>query len=370
MEKGKIISQEGKRSAAWKKFKEQLIKPRRLKRRDVLKRQKLKLARKRILRRSLINAGIDAKPELFSKWVFRATVFINVFIILFLVQRYVTYFKFISGAYVPFLLIAVWFGTFLLVFFLLWLALYLTFDVLSYRRTTGIEDVLPDFLLLASANIRAGMPIDRALWYAVRPRFGVLAKEIELAAKETMSGEDLEVALRKFADKYNSPTLRNTVSLLTEGINAGGEIGDLLHKISIGIQENKLIQKELAASVSAYAIFISVAALIIAPFMFALSSQLLTIIASVTETINLQDISGVSTFAFAGGGVGVSQSDFLKFAVTNLFFTSFISAMIVSIIRKGDIKSGLKYIPIFIVVSLTAFFVAFKLFSNVISGIF
>jgi len=41
----------------------------------------------------------------------------------------------------------------------------------------------------------------RALWYAVRPRFGVLAREIEIVAKQTMSGEELDKALIRFFKK-------------------------------------------------------------------------------------------------------------------------------------------------------------------------
>ena len=45
-------------------------------------------------------------------------------------------------------------------------------------RKNKIEAVLPDFLQLASANVRAGMPIDRALWFAARPEFGLLSQEV------------------------------------------------------------------------------------------------------------------------------------------------------------------------------------------------
>jgi len=214
-------------------------------------REQLERKRRHLLKQSLMKAGVKAKPEIFSKWVFRAAITINILVGLFLAFRYATYFKFAGLVYVPILIAAIWFATFVFVFFMLWLVLYLTFDFLSYKRRVGIEDVLPDFLLLASANIRAGMPIDQALWYAVRPRFGVLAKEIEFVAKETMSGEDLEVALQKFSDKYDSLVLKNTVNLIIEGINAGGEIGQLLHNISVSIQESKRLKKEMAASISA-----------------------------------------------------------------------------------------------------------------------
>jgi Flp pilus assembly protein TadB len=361
----------------WQKFKGrlfQLFKSKLFSAAEILKRRSLKeqaqVKRRRLLRTSLLQAGIEAKPELFSKWVFVINILANISVAVFLLLRYAGYFKFLGTTdflTMSVFLLTAWLAIFLLVLFILWLSLYLSLDFLRYKRSVGIDEVLPDFLLLTSANIRAGMPIDRALWYAVRPRFGVLAKEIELAAKETMSGDDLETALKKFADKYDSLMLKNTISLLIEGMNAGGEIGELLNKISLGIQDNMILKKEMSASVSAYAIFIAVSALIVAPLMFALSSQLLNIIAGISESISLPS---VPIFALAIlGGVGVTQRDFLIFAFTNLFFTSLISAMITSVIQKGDIKAGLKYIPIFTAVSLFVFFIAFQLFSRIFGGI-
>jgi pilus assembly protein TadC len=64
------------------------------------------------------------------------------------------------------------------------LVVFFYFDYKIYQRTKEIEEVLPEFLQLTSANISAGMTIDRALWFAVRPKFGVLAKEIEEVAKK------------------------------------------------------------------------------------------------------------------------------------------------------------------------------------------
>ena len=355
------------KSVSFNQLKERLLQPKHLSRKDILKKQKHKAREARvhrlILHRSLARAGVTTKPEKFFVWIFRVALIINIFVAMFLLQRYAGYFAFSDVVYLPFLILAAWLAIFMFVFFVLWLGLYLTLDVISYRRKVMLEEVLPDFLLLTSANIRAGMPIDTALWYSVRPRFGVLSKEIELVAKETMTGQPLEVALRKFGDKYNSALLKNSVNLIIEGINAGGEIGDLLSKISASIQDNKLLKKEMAASISSYSIFIAASALFIAPVMFALASQLLTVVSSITSNIDIPT-AGLTSFAFSPGGVGISQNDFLIFAVTNLLFTSLFSAMIVAIIRKGEIKAGIKNIPIFIIISLLVFFGAFKVFSG------
>ena len=354
------------------KLREQLLKPRQLSRREVLKRQKLreqkKQAKHQFLRNYLLKAGIATSPQILSNWVFRICIVVNIFVAGYLIYSFASLFQF-AFLYILIVTITAWVAFFLFVLFLLWLTLYIIIDLLIYKRRVGLEEVLPDFLLLASANIRAGMPVDRALWYAVRPRFGVLAKEMELVAKETMSGQDFETALNEFGARYDSPVLKNTISLLIESINAGGEIGALLSKISANIQNNQLMKKEMAAGISAYSIFIVAAAIIVAPVLFALSSQLLTVIASISKGITLPSTS-LPIFSVGLIKVGVKQSDFMIFAVINLFLTAMFSALIVTIIKKGEVRAGAKNIPIFIATSLIIFFVAHKLFSSAFGGLF
>ena len=350
----------------------QLLKPKQLNKREVIKRQKLreqkKLSKHHILKSYLLKAGVEANPTILSGWVFKVCIAVNILVAAYLFYLFHSFFKY-EFLFVLLLTVTTWVAIFLFVLFLLWLALYIVIDLLIYKRRVGLEEVLPDFLLLASANIRAGMPIDRALWYAVRPRFGVLAKEMEMVAKETISGQDLEASLNEFADRYDSLVLKNTVSLLIESINAGGEIGNLLSKISANIQNNELMKKEMAAGISAYSIFIAVAAIIIAPMLFALSSQLLVVISSITQSITIPAVSS-PLFSLGLNSVGVSQGDFFIFAMINLFLTALFSSLIVTTIKKGEIRGGAKTIPAFIATSLVIFFVSRQLFSSVFGGLF
>lgn len=369
-----VLTGDGHKKTAWQKVKEQLLKPRRLSRREIMRRQKLReqkmLAKHQLLKNYLLKAGMESDPKVLSNWVFRICVSVNIIIAGYLIYSFSNLFK-LGFLYILTLTLTVWAAVFIFTLFLFWLALYIVIDLLIYKRRVGLEEVLPDFLLLASANIRAGMPIDKALWYAVRPRFGVLAKEMEMVAKATMSGQDFETALYDFYKRYDSVVLKNTVNLLVESINAGGEIGALLNKISANIQTNNQMKKEIAAGISSYAIFITVAAIIIAPILFAISSQLLLAITSLLESVSVP--AGIkSPLFFVGGkmGAGVKSQDFLIFAVVNLFLTALFSAMIVTIIKKGEIKAGVRYIPIYIGTSLIIFFLARIVFGNVFGSLF
>ena len=244
-------------------------------------------------------------------------------------------------------------------------------DIKIYQRTKQIEEVLPDFLQLASANISAGMPIDRALWFAVRPKFGVLASEIEEIAKATTAGEDLDKALLKFSRKYDSKVLRESISLIVAGIKAGGELAELLNKISLNIQETKLMKKEIAANVTTYVIFIGIATVVAAPILFALSTELLGVVKTITSQLEVDTgTAGQGFFSINFSGDGISQQNFMTFAIMIIIISSFFSASIISTIKKGTIKEGLKTIPFFIVVGLLIYFIALGLFSYALSGVF
>jgi pilus assembly protein TadC len=236
--------------------------------------------------------------------------------------------------------------------------LYIFVDLKIFRRKVDIEDVLPDYLQLTASNIKAGMTIDRALWYAVRPRFGVLAKEIELVAKETMRGEDLKTALQKFADKYESILLKRSINLLIEGIDAGGEIGGLLNKIAANIQENKIMQKEMAANITTYVIFISFATIAAAPVLFALSGMLVQVLTGFGTSLGGMTSAAASAgLGLSFSGSGIKYADFRIFAITSLLITSFFSAVIIATIKKGSAKMGLKYIPIFMFITVSLYLI-------------
>lgn len=245
-------------------------------------------------------------------------------------------------------------------------------DIRIYQRTAQIEEVLPDFLQLTSANISAGMTIDRALWLAVRPRFGVLAKEMEEIAKATTAGEDLETALKDFSKRYDSRVLKESMNLLIAGMNAGGEIGLLLNKISSNIQEIKLMRKEISASVTTYVIFIGAASIVAAPVLYALSVQLLGVVQSIAGSIGTDVASGGAStgFSFSFSADGLSIEDFRIFSMSVLGITAIMSASIISVIKRGNVKAGLKNVPIFLVIALAIYLVSGLILGSLFSSFF
>ncbi|HII29548.1 hypothetical protein COT48_04405 [Candidatus Woesearchaeota archaeon CG08_land_8_20_14_0_20_47_9] len=312
-------------------------------------------------------SGFSIPSETLVRRVFQAVTLLVFLASLYIVYCFATDVS-LSLTYTLVILITLWTIGFALLSIVFWLFIYVTFDILIFRRRMGIEKVLPDFLQLSAANIRAGMPIDRALWYAVRPRFGVLAHEIETVAKETMTSEDLDKALMNFASKYDSVLLKRSISIIIEGIKAGGDIGDLLNKVAKNIQEIQLMKREMSASVATYAIFITFSTVAASPLLFALSAQLLDVITKIMGSIDLTDVDkGAMLLTFSK--VGITQSDFRIFAFMCLTITSFFSAIIISNIRHGDTRAGVKTIPVFIILTIAFFLIESYFFRLLFGGL-
>jgi len=310
------------------KIKEEL----KTRKRRLLEKKLRKQTKHYILDSYLEKAGITVHSHVLSRLLFKLCLFINLIITVYLIY----YFAAKQGAtfsYIILILVVMWILAFFLFLALIWLIFYLFLDLRIFKRKLSIEEVLPDFLFLTATNIRSGMTIDKALWFAVRPRFGVLAKEIETVAKEVISGVELTKSLERFANKYESDILRRSINLLIEGINSGGEIGELLTKIASNIQESRLLRKEMSANVTTYVIFISFAAVVAAPLLLALSSQLIDIIGNIVSKIDMPT-SGSMMFTITD--ISVTPGDFRIFAYTSLLITSFFSSKLSQRSKKGQ----------------------------------
>jgi len=245
---------------------------------------------------------------------------------------------------------------------------YVYVDVKIFQRTKAMEDVLADFLSLFSDNIKTGMTVDKALWLAVKPEFGVLAKEIRIAAKMVMTGDDIGEALAAFVNKYDSIMLKRSFNLIIESMRGGGQLSGTIDRVIDDIKKTKVLKERMIANTISYTIFITIIVLFIAPLLFSLSYYLLLMIDSFS-----QNILGTATVASGLGEIkiAISLSDFKIFAQMATVTIAFFASMIISIINRGDVKSGLKYVPAFMAGTYVMYMIFMALlnvaFSNLIS---
>ncbi|NTV22879.1 MAG: type II secretion system F family protein [Nanoarchaeota archaeon] len=255
-------------------------------------------------------------------------------------------------------------------YLLLWAAFFFYVDIRAYQLMKEVEAVFPDFLELTAANISSGMPIDRALWYAIRPRFGQLAKDMESVAKATMVGESLPKALTAFSNKYDSVVIKRSMNLLLEGLESGGEVGDLLTRVAVNIRDTEIMKKEMASNVTTYVIFILFATLGAAPFLFGLTTELIVIMKSIIGNIDMPSDSssmGGIGMTFSASADSISVGDYQVFAIMSVCISSIFAAIIISVIQKGSAREAYRNIPLYIAIGLINYFLSFT-FMNMILG--
>jgi len=232
-------------------------------------------------------------------------------------------------------------------------------------RATEIEKVLPDALQLIAANTRAGMTTDRAIWLSARPEFGILEEEIRLVGARTVGGKSTKDALSEMAKNIKSSILDRTVKLINEGIESGGELAHLLEETSNNIRTTQTLRKEIKASVTTYSIFILFASVVGAPMLFAISLFFVEVMGKLWGP---QVLAGAAATGAGAGGIGTSfirageisitPNEIFWFAIGSITVTTLFGSIIIGLIRYGEAKRGVKYIPILLGGALFIFFMA------------
>ncbi len=318
------------------------------------------------LRNYLLKAGIVEVPYWFFGILFYITYFLT-----FLVY-YFGFWGTISeqtGMLVFLYVFLIWVLIPLAFIALFMLFMYLYLDIRIFNRTKKMEDVLPDFLQEVSSNLKGGLAFEKSLWVAIKPRFGILANEIALAAKKVMTGTDVDIALNEFANKYNSAMLKRAMELIVSEIQSGGKVADIIDRVVENLKKTKALKDEMTASVLTYMIFMGAIVIFISPMLFALAYNLLIVISKVAALLATTAATGGTTGLLSNiGNINVNKEDFVWFSRIALGVIAFFSSMIVSIIEKGNIQGGVKYIPIFIVSTEVVYIIALKIMTAVVTA--
>jgi flagellar protein FlaJ len=244
--------------------------------------------------------------------------------------------------------------------------------LIADKRAKFAEEVLPDVLQLTAANLRAGLTPDRALMLAARPEFGLLEDEIRVAAKKAVAGTPIEEAIVGIGKRIKSKLISRTLTLITEGIRKGGEIAGLLEQTAEDIRNTKLLKKEVAAQVTMYAIFIFMAAGLIAPLLYSISTYLVETMIKIGAAAGVEE--AIAKYGRSMGFISFKLVEFppgflTYYAIGAMAITSFFGSLLIGLLKEGSEKAGIKFIPIFLILNLIIFFSAKTLIEQFMVGV-
>lgn len=240
---------------------------------------------------------------------------------------------------------------------------YFYVSLKAESRKTEMEQILPDALTLISANMKSGHTIEKAFLLSARDEFGPLAEELRKTAMSMYGGTPVDNALKDMENRVKSPLFKETLKLLVDGIESGGNTSELLRSSAEDVRNSLEIREEIKSNIRMYMVFIVMAAVFGAPILFSISVYMAETTNSMWQDSGMGDSEQLTSgMSQVGGGMNIQfqapQVDiqfFPTFAIMTIIATNIFSAFIISEIQNGNIKQGVKYIPVFILISVGLF---------------
>ncbi|MFH2105784.1 MAG: type II secretion system F family protein [Candidatus Micrarchaeota archaeon] len=228
--------------------------------------------------------------------------------------------------------------------------------MIKNKRAELVEANLPDYLLLVANNIRSGIPPEKALMISAKKEFGVLSKEVMGVMKLSFSGKSLEEILPEISARIDSEVLRNSINLIVEGMQSGGELPSLLERTSYDLRSFESVRKDIKSVITTYELFIAAAASFAAPLLLATSTYIVQIMTSLKSRIP-EDIAAGSIPVFKQSEIAITSDDLLIFSFVSIFITAFFASLAIGLMSKGKIVEGVKSIPMLVALGLALFFI-------------
>ncbi|MFA6328556.1 MAG: type II secretion system F family protein [Candidatus Micrarchaeia archaeon] len=238
------------------------------------------------------------------------------------------------------------------------LLFYMHLYYLINERAQRVDAILPDFLLIVSANLRSGMTPQAAFQSSARPEFGPLQTEIIYVSSISMGNESFSEALKELTTTIDSAILRRVVIFFENGLKAGGKLAYLLETSADEIRETEEMKRQMMINAKTYAVFVAFILILGLPLLLAISTQFMTVFSKVQGSIgntgSTASIGGISSPKMNIDVKFINQLSYVLIIGNSIF-----TAILVGIISRGKVLFGLKYAPPLAFAALF-FFLIFK----------
>ncbi|MCA9495722.1 MAG: type II secretion system F family protein [Nanoarchaeota archaeon] len=225
-----------------------------------------------------------------------------------------------------------------------------------------IEKDLPEFLDNLVSNLKGGISLEKALVKSVRLEQKALLREVTLINEKIMMGVGVITALKEFRHRFESPIIHRTFFLIEEGLKGGGNLAAPMARISQNLKRIYELNEELKAGAGGFTVVIKAISMFVAPLLFALA---LTLLSFIGDLFSLLSQSGDAFLSVAA--IPPEFATYLvRFSYTMISLITLFSSLITSQLKNEKIYEALKYVPIYIIVSL----LLFRFFSGFLLGFF
>lgn len=235
---------------------------------------------------------------------------------------------------------------------------------LHTRRLDRIEAAIPDLLdRLASTN-EAGMTFTGALRQTDRGDLGALDVEVSKLLADVRWGARTENALYRFSSRLRSSTVSRVVTLITNAMNASGNIGPVIRIAADEARQDRRLKRTREQEMFLYVLIIYISFGVFLGIGLALQQILIPAIPTAEE---LGGVGGVDSGAAPAPGIGNSlpidpispgeQSKYTLLLYHAAMVQAVCSGLVAGKMGSGSVKNGAKHVAIMLGIAYAVFLV-------------
>jgi len=255
--------------------------------------------------------------------------------------------------------------------------------LLSSRRISQIDNNLPDAFKQMADTLKAGGTFEYALRTVSTAEYGPLTEEVGLVLRRLEEGENLQNSLRGFANNVNSRVLKRAIDIILDSIAAGASLADILDEIADDVRATHRIIQERKSTTLMQVLFMIAAGVIVSPFIFGLVTAIVEFLMGQTLAIQAYSTTKANTIVGAQVSWFCMPSSFMTVTGPNvagywgcvkdtiaillmlyIILEAIAVGFMTSMIREGNISKSFIYIPVFLFISYTVYYMSYVMVSG------
>jgi len=222
----------------------------------------------------------------------------------------------------------------------------------------SIERDFSDALKQMADTLKAGDTYASALREIVNSDYGRLSEEMKIALRRLEEGENVETALRGFAERVDSKLIKRTIVIILDSIKTGSSLSDLLEDISDDVRELYRIKEQRKANTTMQFLFMIAAGGFIAPMIFGEVTAVMGMFSSLT-------FDAITASNQATQQMGI----FIELLIQAYVFVAIVgTGLMMSLIREGKLNKSIIYIPLLLLAGYLMYYAATFAVRMLISG--
>lgn len=214
---------------------------------------------------------------------------------------------------------------------------------LKQRRANAFESRFPDALnALASANER-GVPLDEGIELISRRFEGPIAEEFQKTHRDIQLEHDIAHALGNLANRHHLPRITLTVAVLQKIVRSSEQLTGSLRSLADDMEMRLSLERERLQEMQSYAVVVSLGVIIYLLIILVLDTYLLPQV----PDLGAQSLMGL------GEQPAITIYQMVFFHSSLILATG--SGLLMGLLTRDSLLSGLKYVNGLIILVLLAF---------------